>query len=570
MYKGKIASQGLAIAKAYIYIKEPIKTSNDVCEDIDTCIKTFKKALSESTTDIEKVIESSKNSLDAEHVAIFEAHIQMINDVEIIDAVKKLIKEDSINPAKAYEKVTNEFVTIFENMEDAYFKERASDIKDIQYRVLSHLVNSKIADLSLLDQEVIIVAEDLAPSDTASLNLEYVKGFITEQGGYTSHTAIMARALNIPAIVGVDGIVNAIDDDTLLILDALDNHIYVSPNDDQLNKAKKTLKAYNEKQIALKAYKDKKTITLDNHHVGLFANIGSIEDLKSVKANGAEGIGLFRTEFLFMNSEKMPTLDEQVASYKKVFKAINTVIVRTLDIGGDKSLPYLSQEKEDNPFLGHRAIRLCLEETDLFKTQLKALLIASADQKVLRIMIPMIARLDEILKTKVILNEVIEDLEKNNESYQKNTKLGIMIEIPSAALNVKTLAKHIDFISIGSNDLIQYLYAADRMNKKVTYLYEPFDPTLIRLLYQIIKDAKSEGVETGLCGEIGSINEIALLLTAMGIDEISMNASSILEIRALLSKVKLSDLKTLLDDVLKLDQASTVKDTIKQFKEVKL
>jgi phosphoenolpyruvate-protein phosphotransferase (PTS system enzyme I) len=570
MYKGKIASQGLAIANTYIYIKEPIKTSNDVCEDSDKCIEAFKKALSDSTKDIENVIEASKNTLDAEHVAIFEAHIQMINDVEIIDAVKKLIHDDSINPAKAYEKVTNEFITIFENMDDTYFQERASDIKDIQYRVLSHLLNRKIADLSLLDKKVIIVAEDLTPSDTASLNLEYVKGFITEQGGYTSHSAIMARALNIPAIVGVDGIVNAIDDDKLLILDALDNHIRVSPSDDQLEQAKMKLKAYQEKQAALKAYKDKKTMTLDNHHVGLFANIGSIEDLKSVKANGAEGIGLFRTEFLFMNSEKMPTLDEQVASYKKVFKAINTVIVRTLDIGGDKSLPYLNQEKEDNPFLGHRAIRLCLEEVDLFKTQLKALLIASADQKTLRIMIPMIARLDEILKTKIILNEVIEDLEKNNASYQKNIKLGIMIEIPSAALNVKTLAKHIDFISIGSNDLIQYLYAADRMNQKVDYLYEPFDPTLLRLLYQIIKEAKSEGVETGLCGEIGSINDIAILLTAMGIDEISMNASSILEIRALLSKVNLSDLKILLDDVLRLDQASSVKDIIKQFKEVKL
>ena len=491
----------------------------------------------------------------------------MINDSEILKEVKPKIENENENAAYAYQTVTNQYITIFETMEDAYFKERAADIKDIQYRVLSTLLNVPLRDLSVINEPVIIVAEDLTPSDTAMLNLEYVKGFATEVGGQTSHTAIMARALNIPAMVGVSGLTEKVQQNDQLILDALDGIVTVNPSQTESTKAEKKRKNHLTYLERLSVYKDQKTQTEDGHHVGLYANIGSSKDLIGVKASGAEGVGLFRTEFLFMDTQSMPSLEIQIKHYEEVFNSIQPVIVRTLDIGGDKSLPYLKQDKEDNPFLGHRAIRLCFEHLDLFKTQLKALLIAAKDQKDVRVMIPMIARVDEVIRTKAILEAVKQELDEASTKYQKNIKLGIMIEIPSAALNIPTLAKHIDFISIGSNDLIQYLYAADRMNPKVSYLYEPYDPTLLRLLNTIISEAKNASIETGLCGEIGSNKDIALLLIAMEIDEISMSANSILEVREALSKVKYETLQELLKNVLKKESANQVKAALKAFNE---
>ncbi|MFW5864720.1 MAG: phosphoenolpyruvate--protein phosphotransferase [Candidatus Izemoplasmataceae bacterium] len=569
MEKGIIAHKGISIAKAFKLEKPKIIIKETTCDDINTCLKAFDQAILQSTNDLKTIKENAKDRLDSEHLAIFDAHIEMINDVELIKDVKDRIQNEHLHPAKAYDESTKAFITMFESMEDEYFKERALDIKDIAYRVLSYLVGNPLKDLTLIDEPIILIAKDLTPSDTALLNKTFVLGFITELGGYTSHTAIMARALDIPAIVGVKGIMDAVKNGDLIALDAIDHEISIHPSETLINNLKKKKQIYLDQLASFHAFKDKATKTQDGHSVKLYANIGSSNDIPSLIANGAEGVGLFRTEFLFMDSQTMPTLDDQIKAYKDVFDAIDPVIVRTLDIGGDKALPYLKQDQEDNPFLGERAIRLCFNEVDLFKTQLKALLIASKDQSACRIMFPMIARLDELVKAKKILNEVTIALDQENIAYQKNIKVGIMIEIPSAALNISAFKGHIDFISIGSNDLIQYLYAADRMNEKVAYLYEPFDPTLLRLLNDIITKARDANIESGLCGELGGVKEIALLLVAMQIDEISMTPAHILEIRALLSTVTKKSLDELLADVLALDSAGAVKDRINKYLEDK-
>lgn len=565
MLKGISLCKGIAMAEAFIYKKETLVIPQKKCRQPEEELEKLDKALSKSVEEIKAIKEAAKDTLDQAHLEIFDAHIQMINDSEIINAVKPRVENDRENIAFAYQAVTDEYVTLFENMDDEYLKERAADIKDVRTRVLSHLLGVTLTDLSRIDKDVIIVAEDLTPSDTAMLNLKYVKGFITQIGGQTSHTAIMARALNVPAICGVKNLLENVNQDDFLVVNAITGEIIINPSQEELETFKAQKQTFLEDQKRLKMYKDKRTLTLDHHHVGLFANIGSPRDLESAKSNGAEGIGLFRTEFLFMDTTTMPSLETQISHYQEVFETIQPVIVRTIDIGGDKKLPYLSQDHEENPFLGHRAIRLCFEHQEIFKTQLKALLIASKDQGELKIMIPMIARADEITRTRAIIEEVIQSLEDEQIKYQKNIKLGIMIEIPSAALNIRYLTKHIDFISIGSNDLIQYLYAADRMNEKVAYLYEPFDPTLLRLLDTIIKEANQAGIETGLCGEMGSQKEIVLLLTAMGIDEISMSPNSLLEAREMLSKVRYEDLKKLLENVLNVDDAEEVKKIVDSF-----
>ncbi len=559
MLKGYSASKGIAIASVYIYQKEmPVVTKKKI-SDAAISLKVLDKAIETSVKELEYLIDTSQ------HSDIFKAHLEILTDVELYDQTKMLIEDELRHETDAFHQVTTQFIDMFDQMEDAYFKERAIDVKDIQYRVLCHMTNMKVMDLSTISEPVVIVAHDLTPSDTSSLNLAFVKGFITEVGGVTSHTAIMARSLNIPAIVGVKDLLTYIKPYQTILLDAIHNEIVISPNDERLKKANQDLEKFNIQKEMLKQYKDQKTTTKDGHHVGLFANIGSVKDVDFALEYGAEGVGLFRTEFLFMDSTVMPSLELQIKNYEAVFKQLDKVIIRTLDIGGDKALPYLKQPHEDNPFLGHRAVRLCLDEKEMFKTQLKAILIASKLKKQVDIMIPMIARVDEVLAVREVLNEVIQSLDETQEKYQKNIKLGIMIEIPSAALNVKRLAKHVDFISIGSNDLIQYLFAADRMNEKVSYLYEPFDPTLLEVIYNVIKTAKDAGIETGLCGEIGSNPQIALLLTAMKIDEISMSASSILEVRKYLSDMNFTDLEHLLHDVIACDDASAVKKTIEVF-----
>jgi len=563
MQKGQIASKGYAIGKAFLLTKEELTVKEEPIENIEEAIESFQQAVQNSEQDLLKIKDNMKDTLDSEHLEIFDAHLQMIKDPEIKKQTEVMIEADHIHPSFAYKKVTDQFITIFQEMDDPYFKERASDIKDIQYRVLSYLLDKPIKDATALEDDTIIIAHDLVPSDTASLDLNRVKGFITEVGGITSHTAIMARAFQLPAIVGVSNAVNTVKDGDLIIVDAINHDIIINPSDEEVNTAKKALKDLKEKEKALMEYQSKPTIFKDGKKLPLYANIGSEKDIPFTQEQGAEGIGLFRTEFLFMDRTMMPKEEDQIKAYEKVFKAYERVIVRTLDIGGDKSLPYLDQAKEDNPFLGHRAIRLCFEEKEMFKTQLRALMRAAKDSKQLDIMFPMIARKDELLKAKAILEEAKKSLDKENLDYQKTIKVGIMIEIPSAALNARSLAKEVDFFSIGTNDLIQYTYAADRMNDQVSYLYEPFDPTLLRLIHDVVSAAHKEDVEVGVCGEMAGDLHAGIILAGLGIDELSMSAGSILPLRKAFSEINFSDLKQTIDDFLQCDDAECVKDIVK-------
>ena len=554
---GSAVSKGLAKGKV-VKIERPIIDIPDTpCNDQTACLETFEHALKASKEDLKAIQTNAKDTLDAEHLAIFDAHLQMVDDIEIVKQVKEKITTGD-NPLKAYFNVTETFKAMFEAMDDPYFKERAADIKDIQTRVLAHMAGTPLKDLALLDEDAIIVADDLTPSDTAALDLSKVKGFATEIGGYTSHTAIMARALGLPAVVGVNG-VTALHEGDFVLLNGNTGTLEVNPDQAAVDAFEKELKAYQDTLKRQAKFQTLKGLTKDGKSVPLYANIGSVKDMPKALENGAEGIGLFRTEFLFMESEKAPSLESQIEAYEAVFKKMQPVIVRTLDIGGDKALPYLKMPHEDNPFLGVRAIRLCFNELELFKTQLKALLIAGKDYPDVRIMFPMIARLDELLKAKAILDDVKKELNEKNTPYQTNILVGIMIEIPAAALNARTLAKHVDFFSIGTNDLIQYTYAADRMNDGVSYLYEPLDPTLLRLIESTVIAAHAENTEIGVCGEMASDPMAALLLAGMGMDELSMSAGALLDVKDHLSRYTLGELKALKNKALAADTAAEVK-----------
>lgn len=553
---GRAVSNGLAKGTVVKLERPKLEIPNEPCQEAAACLDTFEAALDAAKNDLLAIQEKAKGTLDEAHLAIFDAHLQMVDDLEIVKQVKEKINA-RVHPMQAYFDVTEHFIAMFQAMDDAYFKERAADVKDIQTRVLAHMAGTPLKDLALLQDDTIIVAHDLTPSDTASLDLGKVKGFVTEIGGYTSHTAIMARAFGLPAVVGCDGIM-ALKDGDLILLNGHTGEVVSAPSLDALKAfdvaLDKELKAEQAKAI----YKTKKGLSKDHVSVPVYANIGSASDLSLVTENGAEGIGLFRTEFLFMESTNAPSLDAQIKAYTEVFKTGLPVIVRTLDIGGDKALPYITMPPEDNPFLGVRAIRLCLIETDLFKTQLKALLMAAEPFDDVRIMFPMIARVDELLAAKALLHDVIAELTQADIPYQTRIKVGIMIEIPAAALNVKALARHVDFFSIGTNDLMQYTYAADRMNERVSYLYEPFDPTFLRLLATTVHAAHAAHTEIGVCGEMAADSKAAVLLAGMGLDELSMSASRLLDVKETLARYSFKAMETLAQKALACDTAEEV------------
>jgi phosphotransferase system enzyme I (PtsI) len=553
---GRPVSEGIGMGTSLVVQKPTLEIPKDRCEDPKACIQAFEGAIEKSIDDLKKLKTKAAARFSSDELEIFDAHIQMTSDIEIVKAVKARIEKNE-HPAAAYQAVTSEFQAMFEAMDDPYFKERASDIKDISYRVLTYLLGQTPKDLGLLKEKTIIVAEDLTPSDTAALDLDHVEGFITVIGGYTSHTAIMARALGIPAIVGVKEALD-IGDQTPVFMDAYTGDIILNPSPEERAQLNEKIAAEAALKAALKPYVSISK-TKDDHVIHTYANIGSPIDLPPVLENKAMGIGLFRTEFLFMDQPQAPSLEAQIKAYQTVFNAVNPVIVRTLDIGGDKALPYLKMPAEDNPFLGHRAIRLCFEEIDLFKTQLKAILMAGTANKDVRIMFPMIARVDELLKAKAILEAVKQDLEARGIAYQKKILIGIMIEIPAAALNAAALAEHVDFFSIGTNDLIQYTYAADRMNEKVSYLYEPLDPTLLRLIDHVVKAAKTKHVEVGVCGEMATDPVAAQILVGLGVDELSMSAGSLLKVRHALHQKTKAELEAIAQDVLTLNTAEEVK-----------
>ena len=558
--KGIAASNGIAIAKAFKLIEPELTVVKATISDVEAEINLYKEALVKTTEELQKIKVKAAQNLSEEEAAVFDAHINMANDPELLSQTTDKIKSESVNAAYAFDEVSNMFIMMFESMDNEYFRERAADIKDIKKRILAHLLGVKVNDPSTIDEQVVIIAEDLTPSDTAQLDRNFVKGFATNIGGRTSYSAIMARSLEIPAVVGTKTILEDVKDGDMIILDGLEGNVIVNPTAEQVAHYEEVAKQYEAQKAEWAKLKNEKTVSKDGQHVELAANIGTPKDVEGVLANGGEAVGLYRTEFLYMGRDNFPTEEEQFEAYKAVLEAMGDkpVVVRTLDIGGDKELPYLHLPKEMNPFLGYRAIRLCLDDTDLFRTQLRALLRASAYGK-LRIMFPMIATLNEFRSAKALLLEEKAKLVAEGVTVSEEIEVGMMVEIPSAAVLADQFAKEVDFFSIGTNDLIQYTMAADRMNEKVSYLYQPYNPSILRLVKMVIDAAHKEGKWTGMCGEMAGDQTAIPLLLGLGLDEFSMSATSILPARSLISKLSKAEMADLAAEAL---NKSTVEEVI--------
>ncbi|HGX1287023.1 TPA: phosphoenolpyruvate--protein phosphotransferase [Staphylococcus aureus] len=533
LIKGIAASDGVAIAKAYLLV-EPDLTfdKNEKVTDVEGEVAKFNSAIEASKVELTKIRNNAEVQLGADKAAIFDAHLLVLDDPELIQPIQDKIKNENANAATALTDVTTQFVTIFESMDNEYMKERAADIRDVSKRVLSHILGVELPNPSMIDESVVIVGNDLTPSDTAQLNKEFVQGFATNIGGRTSHSAIMSRSLEIPAIVGTKSITQEVKQGDMIIVDGLNGDVIVNPTEDELIAYQDKRERYFADKKELQKLRDADTVTVDGVHAELAANIGTPNDLPGVIENGAQGIGLYRTEFLYMGRDQMPTEEEQFEAYKEVLEAMGgkRVVVRTLDIGGDKELSYLNLPEEMNPFLGYRAIRLCLAQQDIFRPQLRALLRASVYGK-LNIMFPMVATINEFREAKAILLEEKENLKNEGHDISDDIELGIMVEIPATAALADVFAKEVDFFSIGTNDLIQYTLAADRMSERVSCLYQPYNPSILRLVKQVIEASHKEGKWTGMCGEMAGDETAIPLLLGLGLDEFSMSATSILKAR---------------------------------------
>ncbi|MGT9704981.1 phosphoenolpyruvate--protein phosphotransferase [Staphylococcus aureus] len=533
LIKGIAASDGVAIAKAYLLV-EPDLTfdKNEKVTDVEGEVAKFNNAIEASKVELTKIRNNAEVQLGADKAAIFDAHLLVLDDPELIQPIQDKIKNENANAASALTDVTTQFVTIFESMDNEYMKERAADIRDVSKRVLSHILGVELPNPSMIDESVVIVGNDLTPSDTAQLNKEFVQGFATNIGGRTSHSAIMSRSLEIPAIVGTKSITQEVKQGDMIIVDGLNGDVIVNPTEDELIAYQDKRERYFADKKELQKLRDADTVTVDGVHAELAANIGTPNDLPGVIENGAQGIGLYRTEFLYMGRDQMPTEEEQFEAYKEVLEAMDgkRVVVRTLDIGGDKELSYLNLPEEMNPFLGYRAIRLCLAQQDIFRPQLRALLRASVYGK-LNIMFPMVATINEFREAKAILLEEKENLKNEGHDISDDIELGIMVEIPATAALADVFAKEVDFFSIGTNDLIQYTLAADRMSERLSYLYQPYNPSILRLVKQVIEASHKEGKWTGMCGEMAGDETAIPLLLGLGLDEFSMSATSILKAR---------------------------------------
>ena len=558
--QGIAASDGIAIAKVYTLTEPDLSFTKISVEDTDKEISRLEEALVVSTKEIELIKETALKNLGEEEAQVFEAHLMVLSDPELVGQVKDAITSQKVNAEHALKEVSDMFISIFAGMEDnPYMQERAADIRDVSKRILANLLGVKIPSPATIKDEVVVVAGDLTPSDTAQLNRKYVKAFVTDIGGRTSHSAIMARSLEIPAIVGTKEITSLAKDGDLIIIDGLSGDVFLNPSEDVVAEYRAKAEAFAAQQAEWEKLKDADTFTKDGHQVELAANIGTPKDLEGVIHNGAEGVGLYRTEFLYMDSHDMPTEEDQFEAYKAVLEGMNgkPVVVRTMDIGGDKELPYLPLPHEMNPFLGYRAIRISLNEPEMFRTQLRALLRASVYGK-LRIMFPMIATLNDFRGAKALLLEEKAKLVAEGVAVGDDIQVGIMIEIPAAAVLAHQFAKEVDFFSIGTNDLIQYTMAADRMNERVSYLYQPYNPSILTLIKHVIDSAHKEGKWAGMCGEMAGDQTAVPLLVGLGLDEFSMSASSVLKTRSLISKLTLEDMKALADKAI--NECATVQE----------
>ena len=529
MKKGIAASKGYAIGKVFLKEHEEIVITDAKITDVDAEKAKMQKALDDSKAQLEEIKAKAEKEMGAEKAAVFEAHITLLDDPEFTGAMMNEIEMNSVNGLKAIESVTNTFVAIFDAMDDEYMKERAADIKDVSKRILSNFAGKGGDDFAITENNTVVVADDLTPSDTAGLDRSKVVGFITNIGGRTSHAAIMARTLEIPAVLGLGDITECVKTGDTVIVDGITGDVIINPSEEVLAEYKAKKEKFQAEQEELKKLIDVKTTTKSGRRIEVCGNIGKPEDVEGVIANGGDGVGLFRTEFLYMDRESAPTEEEQFESYKHVLERMDgkQVVIRTLDIGGDKTLPYLPLPKEMNPFLGYRAIRLCLDRKEIFKVQLRALLRASVYGK-LCVMFPMISGLEEFQAAKEFVEECRAELHAEGVKTSETIQWGIMVEIPAAAVMADELAKYVDFFSIGTNDLIQYTLAADRMSEKVSYLYNPMHPAVLRLIKMTIDGAHKHGKWVGMCGEMAGDEAAIPTLVQYGLDEFSMSATSIL------------------------------------------
>lgn len=565
LINGIAASDGVAIAKAYLLVEPDLSFTNEKVTDTDAEIRKFRNALEASKIELTKIRNNAEKQLGPDKAAIFDAHLLVLDDPELIQPIEDKIANEKVSAPEALDEVTSQFITIFESMDNEYMRERAADIRDVSKRVLAHLLGVELPNPSMIDESVVIVGNDLTPSDTAQLNKEFVQGFVTNIGGRTSHSAIMSRSLEIAAVVGTKSITKEVKQGDMVIVDGITGDVIVDPTEDELIAYQNKRERFFEDKKELQKLRDAETVTIDGEHAELAANIGTPDDLYGVMENGAEGIGLYRTEFLYMGRDQMPTEDEQFEAYKKVLETMKDkrVVVRTLDIGGDKELPYLNLPKEMNPFLGYRAIRLCLDQQDIFRTQLRALLRASVYGK-LNIMFPMVATINEFRDAKAILLEEKENLKNDGHDVSDDIELGIMVEIPSTAALADIFAKEVDFFSIGTNDLIQYTMAADRMSERVSYLYQPYNPAILRLVKQVIEASHKEGKWTGMCGEMAGDQTAVPLLLGLGLDEFSMSATSILKARRQINGLSKNEMAELANRAVECSTQEEVVDLVNQ------
>lgn len=567
LFKGIGASDGIAIAKVYKLIIPEFKIPKDLIKktEISKNKQLIEKAFQKANTQLCEIKEIAYKKMGNEQANIFQAHIEMLNDPTIKTQIEDEINKNLKNALLAVDTVFKKTYDTFAALADPYFKERAADIKDIRTRVLAILTNTAMPDLLRINEDVIIVADDLAPSQTSLLDKKYVKGFVTNIGGRTSHAAIIARTLEIPAILGLKNITEETKNNELIAIDGHEGVVASKLVDLDIKKWKKQQLDFEKSRKELNKFVKPVAITKDKHEVIVCANIGTPEDMVGANQYGAKGVGLFRTEFLYMNSNNWPDEEVQYQAYKKVVESAKKelVIIRTLDIGGDKTLPYYQFPKEANPFLGYRAIRLTLDQKNIFKAQLRALLRAASFGKI-GVMFPMVATLDELLASKKVLAECEKELKKEKVKFGK-LLVGIMIEIPSAAILADLLSKHVDFFSIGTNDLIQYSFAADRMSKSVSYLYQPLNPSLLRLIKMVIDGGSKNNVWTGMCGEMaGDILAIPILL-GLGLHEFSMSAPSMLKAKKIISSLSYKECKILAKNVINLENESEVKKVVISF-----
>lgn len=567
MLKGIAASDGIAAAKAYMLVQPDLSFSETSIDDPEAEIKRLDDAVEASKSELELIKQKATENLGEEEAQVFEAHLTILADPELLGQIKNKIKNDKVNAEAALKSVTDMFIEMFEAMTDnAYMQERAGDIRDVTKRIMSHLLGVTLPNPALIQEEVVIVAHDLTPSDTAQLDRNYVKGFITDIGGRTSHSAIMSRTLEIPAVVGSGSATTDIQEGEMVIIDGINGDALVDPTDAELADYKQKAAEFAAQKEEWARLKDAKSVSADGKEVLLGANIGTPDDVLGANDNGAEAVGLFRSEFLYMNSNELPTEDEQYEAYKAALEGMSgkQVVVRTMDIGGDKELPYLPLPEEQNPFLGYRAIRICLDRQDIFRTQLRALLRASKYGR-LAIMFPMIATVQEFKDAKAIFEEEKANLVASGVEVSDDIQVGMMMEIPAAAMIADKLAKYADFFSIGTNDLIQYSMAADRGNERVSYLYQPYNPSILRLIKNIIDASHKEGKWTGMCGEMAGDQIAVPLLLGLGLDEFSMSATSILKTRSLIKKLDSKEMKELADKAV--SDCETVDEVVSLVKE---